>query len=77
MLFVIMVAWPDLSTPPKAPGLKLLASKDDIRAWPGGFGYTKVSANYGPAFLSHMEGRKRGYDQILWLLGSDYQVSPI
>jgi hypothetical protein len=31
--------------------------------------------NYGPAFVSHMEGRKMGYDQILWLLGSDYQVS--
>lgn len=81
MLFVILVAWPDHSgatkpgAPPKAPGLKLLASKDDIRAWPGGFGYTKVSANYGPAFLSHMEGRKRGYDQILWLFGKDYQVT--
>lgn len=81
MLFVIAVPWPDLSTgqkpgaPPKAPGLKLLASKDDIRAWPGGFGYTKVSANYGPAFLSHMEGRKRGYDQILWLFGEDFQVT--
>ncbi|RDW63997.1 branched-chain-amino-acid aminotransferase-2 [Coleophoma crateriformis] len=81
MLFVIAVPWPDLSTgqkpgaPPKAPGLKLLASKDDIRAWPGGFGYTKVSANYGPAFLSHMEGRKRGYDQILWLFGKDFQVT--
>jgi branched-chain amino acid aminotransferase len=29
-----------------------------------------VGANYGPAFVSHMEGRKRGYDQILWLLNN-------
>jgi branched-chain amino acid aminotransferase len=53
----------------------LLASKNDTRAWPGGFGYAKVGANYGPAFVSHMEGRKRGYDQILWLFGENYTVS--
>ncbi|KAH7364316.1 aminotransferase [Rhexocercosporidium sp. MPI-PUGE-AT-0058] len=81
LLFIVAVAWPDLSsssrpgTAPKAPGLKLLASKSDVRAWPGGFGYAKVGANYGPAFVAHMEGRKSGYDQILWLLGSDFQVT--
>jgi branched-chain amino acid aminotransferase len=74
-LFIIAVPWPDLSTgtkpgtTPNPPGLKLLASKGETRAWPGGFGFAKVGANYGPAFVSHMEGRKRGYDQILWLLG--------
>ena len=78
LLFIIAVPWPDLSgdavppgAPPKPFGLKLLASKDDTRAWPGGFGYAKVGANYGPAFVSHMEGRKRGYDQILWLLNNE------
>lgn len=81
LLFIVAVCWPDLSsgtrpgTAPQPPGLKLLASKSDVRAWPGGFGYAKVGANYGPSFVSHMEGRKMGYDQILWLLGSDYQVS--
>jgi len=78
LLFIIAVPWPDLSgvavapgDPPKPYGLKLLASKNDTRAWPGGFGYAKVGANYGPAFVSHMEGRKRGYDQILWLLNNE------
>ncbi|KAF7958823.1 hypothetical protein EAE96_002355 [Botrytis aclada] len=80
LLFVIAVPWPDLSgTPPgaqpKPPGLRLLASKEDTRAWPGGFGYAKVGANYGPAFVAHMAGRKLGYDQILWLFGPDYQVT--
>lgn len=83
LMFIIAVPWPDLSTgtppgaAPKPPGLKLLASKDDTRAWPGGFGYAKVGANYGPAFVSHMEGRKRGYDQILWLLKDkqEYEVT--
>lgn len=79
-MFIVAVAWPDLSsatrpgTAARAPGLKLLASKSDVRAWPGGFGYAKVGANYGPSFVSQMEGRKMGYDQILWLLGSDFQV---
>ncbi|TAQ84842.1 hypothetical protein B7494_g6837 [Chlorociboria aeruginascens] len=80
LLFVIAIPWPDFSAPqPGAPqpepGLKLLASKEDTRAWPGGFGYAKVGANYGPAFVSHMEGRKRGYDQILWLFGKDYHIT--
>ncbi|KAH8815029.1 aminotransferase [Xylogone sp. PMI_703] len=80
LMFVIIVPWPDFSlsppgTEPKPPGLKLLASKNDTRAWPGGFGYAKVGANYGPAFVSHMDGRKRGYDQILWLFGPDFQVT--
>ncbi|KAF4630131.1 hypothetical protein G7Y89_g8011 [Cudoniella acicularis] len=81
LLFIIAVPWPDLSTgwspsaTAKPPGLKLLASKNDIRAWPGGFGYAKVGANYGPAFVAQMEGRKQGYDQILWLFGPDFQVT--
>lgn len=83
LLFIIAMPWPDLSTEtapgaaPKPPGLKLLASKGDTRAWPGGFGFAKVGANYGPAFVAHMEGRKRGYDQILWLLNNEkeYEVT--
>lgn len=76
LLFIIAVPWPDFSSSPAgkpdpAPGLKLLASKGDTRAWPGGFGFAKVGANYGPAFVAHMEGRKRGYDQILWLLNNE------
>lgn len=84
LLFVIAVPWPDLSTgwngtstEKKPPGLKLLASQNDTRAWPGGFGYAKVGANYGPSFVASMEGKKKGYDQILWLFGPDYQVCHI
>lgn len=51
LLFIIAVCWPDLGTgvrpgsKPKAPGLRLLASKNDTRAWPGGFGYAKVGVS--------------------------------
>ena len=61
---------------PAKPGLKLLASREDtIRAWPGGFGYAKVGANYGPSLLAQGEARARGYDQILWLLGENSEVT--
>lgn len=48
--------------------MKLLASTDGVRAWPGGFGYAKVGANYGPSLMANGEARSRGYDQVLWLL---------
>jgi branched-chain amino acid aminotransferase len=49
-------------------GMKLLASQNGVRAWPGGFGYAKVGANYGPSLMANSEARARGYDQVLWLL---------
>jgi len=49
-------------------GMKLLASTDGVRAWPGGFGFAKVGANYGPSLMANSEARARGYDQVLWLL---------
>jgi branched-chain amino acid aminotransferase len=49
-------------------GMKLLASTDGVRAWPGGFGFAKVGANYGPTLMANSEARARGYDQVLWLL---------
>jgi len=49
-------------------GMKLLASTDGVRAWPGGFGFAKVGANYGPSLMANGEAKARGYDQVLWLL---------
>lgn len=68
---------PGLSSAVKeAKGLKLLASKEDaIRAWPGGFGFAKLGANYGPSLMAQGEARARGYDQILWLFGPDGNVT--
>ncbi|CZS98503.1 probable branched-chain-amino-acid aminotransferase, mitochondrial precursor [Rhynchosporium graminicola] len=64
-LFVISTFMPHLSV---KTGLKLLASTNGVRAWPGGFGYAKLGANYGPSLLANGEARERGYDQVLWLL---------
>ncbi|KAF2720811.1 branched-chain amino acid aminotransferase II [Polychaeton citri CBS 116435] len=57
---------------PVSSGLKLLASNEDtIRAWPGGFGYAKLGANYGPSLVAQGEARARGFDQVLWLFGQE------
>jgi len=64
-LFVVACFMPLLGAP---HGMKLLASQDGVRAWPGGFGFAKVGANYGPSLMANGEARARGYDQVLWLL---------
>jgi len=61
----LSIQMPKLDQP---DGLKLLASQNGVRAWPGGFGYAKVGANYGPSLMANSEARARGYDQVLWLL---------
>jgi branched-chain amino acid aminotransferase len=81
LLFIIAVPWPDPSTriksvPGEPSGLKLLASDPDtIRAWPGGFGYAKLGANYGPSLAAHGKAQAQGFDQVLWLFGADRQVT--
>lgn len=91
LLYIIACCFPSFDTPSgtagpggetvqqssKArPGLKLLASKEDtVRAWPGGFGYAKVGANYGPSLIAQGEAKARGFDQVLWLLGKNCEVT--
>ncbi|KAF2256114.1 branched-chain amino acid aminotransferase II [Trematosphaeria pertusa] len=74
LLFVILTCFPPMDHLPA--GMNLLASHDDMcRAWPGGFGYAKVGANYGPSLLAQGEARSRGFHQILWLFGPDCAVT--
>ncbi|KAF2736429.1 branched-chain-amino-acid aminotransferas-like protein [Polyplosphaeria fusca] len=74
LLFIILACFPSMDAP--AGGMRLLASKDDmIRAWPGGFGYAKLGANYGPSLVAQGEARARGYHQILWLFGDECRVT--
>jgi branched-chain amino acid aminotransferase len=74
LLFVILSCFPPMDAVPG--GVKLLASQDDMcRAWPGGFGYAKVGANYGPSLVAQGEARAKGYDQILWLFGEDGTIT--
>jgi branched-chain amino acid aminotransferase len=74
LLFVMLTCFPSMDSIPG--GMKLLASKDDMcRAWPGGFGYAKVGANYGPSLVAQGEAARMGYHQILWLFGEECVVT--
>lgn len=60
--------FPRMNTQP----LKLMCSSPDtIRAWPGGFGASKLGANYGPSLQANQDCVKKGYCQVLWLLGKE------
>lgn len=73
LLYVIALYVPDMTS---STGLKLLASKHNtIRAWPGGFGFAKVGANYGPTLVAQGEAKSRGYSQVLWLFGDEGYVT--
>ncbi|KAH6879902.1 aminotransferase [Thelonectria olida] len=53
----------------------LTSQPSQIRAWPGGFGANKVGANYGPSITSHVEAKRRGCNQTLWLFGQEELVT--
>ncbi|KAI1068538.1 hypothetical protein LB507_004228, partial [Fusarium sp. FIESC RH6] len=81
-LVILMVAWPDLfselplGATPRQPRFRLLTSESgSARARPSGFGHARLGANYGPSFLLLGESRKKGCDQILWVLGPECQVT--
>ncbi|KAI0594704.1 aminotransferase [Biscogniauxia sp. FL1348] len=73
-LFIISVLFPQMDTVPG--GISLLASEDGmVRAWPGGYGYAKVGGNYGGALAAQAEASRRGFTQVLWLLGDECKVT--
>ena len=49
--------------------LSLMTVSDHVRAWPGGTGEYKLSGNYAPTFMPQWSAAKKGYDQVLWLIG--------
>lgn len=75
-LFFLFAALFPQSTGLPSPGMRLLASDPElIRAWPGGFGGSKVGASYGPAMVAQAKARQNDCGQTLWLYGKDKQVT--
>ncbi|KAJ5740347.1 cytosolic branched-chain amino acid aminotransferase [Penicillium malachiteum] len=80
LLFIVAAPYPDISKTIKArgqsSGLKLLVSPPgSARSWPGGVGYAKVGANYGPSLEAHNAAKAIGFDQVLWVFGDDQSVT--
>ncbi|GAA5952119.1 hypothetical protein JCM3765_005201 [Sporobolomyces pararoseus] len=55
--------------------VKLLATTKYVRAAPGGTGSYKLGANYAGGVVPQMEAAAQGYQQILWLLGSEHTLT--
>lgn len=51
--------------------LKVMIERELIRACPGGMGFAKTGGNYAGSLLSSLKVKKLGYDQTLWLSGTD------
>ncbi|KAG9076064.1 hypothetical protein FS749_012195 [Ceratobasidium sp. UAMH 11750] len=55
--------------------ISLWAEQDAVRSWPGGTGAYKLGINYAPCFKPQREAAKKGYQQILWILGESQQIT--
>lgn len=57
--------------------VRLLADSVNVRAWPGGVGHVKVGGNYAPTIDVSRRAAEQGYQQVLWLYGSDHQITEV
>ena len=55
------------------PAVSLKAEEKYTRAIQGGTGFAKAGGNYAATFLASLEGREKGYAQILWLDGVEHK----
>ena len=51
--------------------VNLMATTQNVRAWPGGTGFAKIGANYGPCVVPQINAAKQGYHQNLWYVSSN------
>ena len=61
-------AQPYFSTP-----VKLVTEQKYIRAVPGGTGEAKTGGNYAGSLLASQLAKQKGFDQIIWLEGPDFE----
>ncbi|RIA82558.1 aminotransferase [Glomus cerebriforme] len=57
--------------------VRLLATTDYVRAWPGGTGDAKIGGNYAPCVKPQIEAAERGFQQNLWLFGADDEITEV
>ncbi|KAJ3219242.1 branched-chain-amino-acid aminotransferase [Clydaea vesicula] len=57
--------------------VSLYATRDYVRAWPGGTGDAKLGSNYASGIRPQIEVAKDGYQQILWMFGKEDYVTEV
>lgn len=57
--------------------VSLYADNQNVRAWPGGVGFTKCGGNYAPTINPQSEAAQKGFQQVLWLYGENDEVTEV
>lgn len=57
--------------------ISLYADNHNVRAWPGGVGFTKCGGNYAPTINPQSEAASKGFQQVLWLYGEEDEVTEV
>jgi branched-chain amino acid aminotransferase len=57
--------------------VSLYATKEFVRAWPGGTGDSKVGGNYAPGIRPQIQVAQQGYAQNLWLFGPQDNITEV
>eukprot|EP01096_Ripella_sp_DP13-Kostka_P007965 TRINITY_DN293_c0_g1_i2.p1 TRINITY_DN293_c0_g1~~TRINITY_DN293_c0_g1_i2.p1 ORF type:complete len:420 (+),score=151.49 TRINITY_DN293_c0_g1_i2:56-1261(+) len=57
--------------------IRLFASTEYVRAWPGGTGGYKLAANYAPTIKPARLAAQMGYQQLLWLFGPEHYCTEV
>ncbi|XP_058511811.1 branched-chain-amino-acid aminotransferase, cytosolic [Ochotona princeps] len=57
--------------------VSLWANPKYVRAWEGGTGDYKMGGNYGASLYAQCEAMEHGCQQVLWLYGSDNQITEV
>ncbi|KAJ2353790.1 branched-chain-amino-acid transaminase bat2 [Coemansia erecta] len=57
--------------------VSLYCDETNVRAWPGGVGNKKLGANYAPSIGPQVTAENKGYQQVLWTIGEDYELMEV
>lgn len=53
----------------------IVSSESEIRSYPKGHGTAKIGANYVPTLVAQARAKESGYDQVLYLFGTERQIT--
>ncbi len=53
--------------------VEVVVARNFVRAFKGGTGFAKAAGNYGATMLPLRMARERGFDQVLWVDGVEFQ----
>ena len=54
--------------------VEVVVARNYVRAFKGGTGFAKAAGNYGATMLPLRMARERGFDQVLWVDGVNFQT---